>query len=76
MAFQSSMTVDIFILQFLHDFRFQNNCIFFNDNAYDDNGDLDTVPNWITSTLLHVNFACSMDILSLSKCPYHFSLCF
>ena len=39
MAFQSSMTVDIFILQFLHDFRFQNNCIFFNDNAYDDNGD-------------------------------------
>ena len=70
------MTADIFILQFLHDFRFQNNCIFFNDNVYDDNGDDDTVPYWITSTLLHVNFACSTVILSLSKCPYHFSLCF
>ena len=71
------MTADIFILQFLHDFPFQINCIFFKDNVYDEyNGGDDTVPHWITSTLLHVNFACSMDILSLSKCPYHFSLCF
>ena len=33
------MTADVFILQFLHGFRFQNNCLFFNDNVYDDNGD-------------------------------------